>query len=70
MQGESHSDTILLVRPVTREMVYARTVELASLAGRNSHQIKQRDYERAKRELTGESNFDKQQALLDFNEYC
>lgn len=70
MQPELQSDIALLVRPVTREMVYARTVELASLAGRSSHQIKQMDYERAKRELTGESDFDKQQELLDFNEYC
>lgn len=67
MQG---GDTGLLVRPVTREMVYSRTVELASSAGRGSHEIKQWDYERAKRELTGESDFDKQQAILDFNEYC
>lgn len=57
------------VRSVTREMVYSRTIEIAKIAGRNSHQIKQLDYERAKRELTGESDFDKQQALLDFNEY-
>jgi hypothetical protein len=51
--------------PVTREMVYARTVELSELAGRDSLQIHQRDYERAKRELTGESDFDRQQAVLD-----
>lgn len=66
---KADSDTLILVRPVTREMVYARTIDLAKSAGRNSHQIKQMDYERAKRELTGESNFDKQQAVLDFNEY-
>ncbi len=52
-------------RPVTREMVYLRTVELSELAGRDSLQIHQRDYERAKRELTGESDFDRQQAVLD-----
>ena len=52
-------------RPVTRAMVYARTVELAAMAGRNSHQFNQGDYERAKRELTGESDFDRQQAILD-----
>jgi hypothetical protein len=46
-------------------MVYARTVELSELAGRDSLQIHQRDYERAKRELTGESDFDRQQAVLD-----
>ena len=68
-QSELQSDTALLVRPVTRQMVYTRTLELASLAGRTSCQIKQMHYERAKRELTGESDFDKQQAVLDFNEY-
>ena len=65
MQG-----TVSLIHPVTREMVYARTIELASLAGRDSREIKQFDYEQAKRELTGESDFDKQQAIFDFNEYC
>ena len=54
---------------ITREMVHARTLELASLAGRSPHQIKQVDYESAKFELTGESDFDRQQAVLDFNEY-
>ena len=52
-------------RAVTREMVHARTVELAVLAGRDSLQIHQRDYERAKHELTGESDFDRQQAVLE-----
>lgn len=67
--SELQSDTVLLGRSVTRQMVYKRTLELASLAGRTSRQIKQMDYERAKRELTGESDFDKQQAMLDYNEY-
>ncbi len=65
MQGSAS-----LIRPVTREMVYARTIELAALAGRTSYEIRQYDYEQAKRELTGESDFDKQQAVFDFNEYC
>jgi hypothetical protein len=51
--------------PVTREMVRARTIELTLLAGRNSLQIHRLDYERAKRELTGESDSDRQQAVLD-----
>ena len=68
-QGNAQG-AVLLIRPVTRQMVYARTIELASSAGRTSQEIKQSDYERAKRELTGESDFDKQQAVLDFNEYC
>lgn len=53
-----------LFRP-TREMVRSRTFELASIAGRGAHQILQADYEQAKRELTGESDFDRQQAVLD-----
>lgn len=48
----------------TREMVYARTHELAHIAGRGSHEIKQVDYEQAKREVTGESDFDRQEAML------
>ena len=52
-------------RLVTRDMLHARTLELASLAGRSAHQIKQTDYERAKRELTGETDFDRQQAKLE-----
>jgi hypothetical protein len=68
--SELQSHTVLANRPVTRQMVYKRTLELASLAGRAAHQIKQVDYERAKRELTGESDFGKQQAILDYGERC
>jgi hypothetical protein len=68
-QIKNYGVSDLLARPVTREMVYERTIQLASLAGRDSTQIKQMDYERAKRELTGESDFDKQQKLLNYNEY-
>ncbi len=56
--------TSTLLRP-TRDMVRSRTLQLASIAGRGAHQIKQSDYEQAKRELTGESDFDRQQAMLD-----
>lgn len=50
---------------VTRDMVYARTRELALLAGRIPPQVSQIDYEQARRELTGESNIDRQNAVLD-----
>jgi hypothetical protein len=53
----------------TRETAYARTRELALIAGRRSHEIKQVDYERAKREVTGESHFDRQQAVFDSPEW-
>lgn len=50
--------------PVTPQMVRSRTVELAIGAGRSSFEIRQRDYERAKRELTGETDSDRQLAVL------
>ena len=64
---EDRQYSALLAPRATREMVRSRTEELASLAGRRSHQINQRDYEQAKLELTGERDFDKQQAILDLN---
>ena len=45
-------------------MVQSRTVELAIRAGRRSIEIKQSDYEQAKCELTGETDFDRQNATL------
>lgn len=51
--------------PVTRERVEARTRELAGLAGRPVHQVSRNDYERAKREITGESLSYRQESLLD-----
>jgi hypothetical protein len=49
---------------VTPHMVRSRTVELAVGAGRHPIEISQRDYEQAKRELTGETDFKRQQAVL------
>lgn len=49
---------------VTPDMVRSRTVELALSAGRSALEIRQLDYERAKRELTGEKDFDRQLAML------
>ena len=51
--------------PATREMVQARTRELALIAGRAPPHVSQADYEQAKRELTGESDMDRQEAMLD-----
>jgi hypothetical protein len=51
--------------PVTREMVHARARERAVIAGRSPLQVAQVDYEDAKRELTGESDMDRQEAMLD-----
>lgn len=52
------------LRRVTPDMVRSRTVELALKAGRSSMEIRQRDYEQAKRELTGETDYDRQHAVL------
>ena len=49
---------------VTLQMVRSRTVELAIGAGRSPIEISQHDYERAKRELTGETDSDRQLAVL------
>ena len=50
---------------VNRVMVNRRAHEIALNAGRRSPQVTQPDYEQAKRELTGESDSDRQDALLD-----
>jgi hypothetical protein len=46
-------------------MVQARTRELAVLAGRDSLAITQSDYEQARREMTGETEMNRQEAVLD-----
>lgn len=43
-----------------RERAHIRTIELARLAGRKAHQIRQADYEQAKREITGETDLERQ----------
>lgn len=50
---------------VTRQMLHDRTREMAVQAGRMPLQIIQSDYERARIELTGESDMDRQEAVLD-----
>ena len=46
------------------QMVRARTVELAVNAGRSAIEIRQGDYEQAKRELTGETDFERQLSVI------
>ena len=53
------------IGPVTREMIHARARELALIAGHPAPHVSQADYEQAKRELTGESDIDRQEAALD-----
>ena len=50
---------------VTRDMVHVRTRELAVISGRSPHDVTQADYEQAKRELTGESDMDRQDEILE-----
>jgi hypothetical protein len=50
--------------PAIRERVRERTRELARLAGRAPAQVSQVDYEQAKREVTGESDPDRQDVVL------
>ena len=52
-------------RRVTREMIATRTRELALRAGRTPPYVVQADYERAKRELTGETDSDRQDAVIN-----
>ena len=49
----------------TREMVQARSRELALIAGRVPPHVTQADYEQAKRELMGEPDIDRQEAMLE-----
>lgn len=49
----------------TRMRVQARARELAVEAGRPPPHVVQSDYEQAKRELTGTTDFDRQEAMLD-----
>ena len=46
-------------------MVQARSRELALIAGRVPPHVTQADYEQAKRELTGEPDMDRQEAMLE-----
>ena len=52
-------------RRITRDQLHQRTRELAAAAGRDQLQISQLDYEQARRELTGETDVDRQEALID-----
>jgi hypothetical protein len=50
---------------VTRAMVNARARELSLIAGHPEGHVSQAEYEQAKRELTGESDIDLQDAILE-----
>lgn len=50
---------------VTRTMVRERAVELAVIDGRSAQDVSESDWERAKRELTGEPDMDPKEAVLE-----
>ncbi len=50
---------------VTRAMVKERAVELALINGRRKEEVSQSDWEQAKRELTGGSEIDPNDTLLE-----
>jgi hypothetical protein len=50
---------------VTRKMVRERAVELAAINGRSAHDASKSDWEQATRELTGNSDIDPKEAVLE-----
>ena len=50
---------------VTQEMVRERATELAVIAGRSEDDVSVFDLEQAKRELTGETDIDPKEAILE-----
>ena len=53
------------IGPPTRKMAQARARELALMAGRVPPHVTQADYEQAKRELMGEPDMNRQEAILE-----
>jgi hypothetical protein len=50
---------------VTRKMVRERAVELAAINGRLAHEASKSDWDQARRELTGNSDVDSKEAVLE-----
>ena len=63
--GDLGNKSIAVPKPVSRAMVHTHTRELALIAGRTPANVTQADYEQARREVTGESDTDRQDAILD-----
>ena len=53
------------IGPVTDAMVRERAIELAIINGRSAQNVSQSDREQAQRELTGGSEMDPQEAILE-----
>ena len=65
LESEIRVESASPTRLVSRELLHARTRELALLAGRVMPHITHADYAQAKLELTGESNPDRQDAMIE-----
>jgi hypothetical protein len=50
---------------VTRKMMRERAIELAAINGRSAHEVSKSDWEQARRELTGNSDTDSKEAVLE-----
>ena len=50
---------------VTRKMLRERAVEVAIINGRSAQHVSKSDWEQAKRELTGNSDMDSKEAILE-----
>ena len=59
------TDNFTRAGPAIRDLVHARTEELAVLAGRAAHCVTLDDYAQAKRELTGQSDRCLQDVVID-----
>lgn len=59
------SENCIEIGPVNRAILRARAVELAIINGRPAQEVSKSDWEQAKRELTGVSITDPQEALLE-----
>jgi hypothetical protein len=59
------TENFIGIGTVTRKMVRERAVELAVINGRSAQDVSKSDWEQAKRELTGESDMDPQEEVLE-----
>jgi hypothetical protein len=53
------------VGTVTRKMVHERAIELAIINGRTAQEVSKSDWDLAKQELTGETDMDPKERLLE-----
>ena len=59
------SESFKGIGTVTEEMVEQSAIELALINGRTAKDVSKTDYDQAKRELTGESDIEPEEAALD-----